>query len=113
MATIYGIIRPIRQKFFQVLDAFDESHAFHDHDQVNGIEIFLALKTARQVCFGIDCRLKLIANRTKKSEIAFADFARKAELIFDQIVDRYQISEFEQFIACKSPRHGHPSCIIV
>jgi hypothetical protein len=94
-----------RQQTFQVSDAFHESQIFDNHHQINGIEVFLAQKTPGKIRFRIGCGLKLSANRTKESEISLADFRRDVQFFPDQHIDRYQIAQSEQFIACEPSLH--------
>ncbi len=60
------------------------------HRQINGVEVFFAPETPRQICNGFGRGQKLVADRTKEAKITLAEFARNIQFA-NQIVDRNEI----------------------
>ena len=62
-----------RKKFYLLINAvFKELHGIHEaaflhrHDQINGVEVFLTIKTSSQVCFMFGGGMKVAAQRAAK-----------------------------------------------
>jgi hypothetical protein len=92
----------------QISDSVYEVQALDRHDQVDGIEVFLAAKASGQIGPGIDRGVELAADRTEESEPSLADFRRDLQIVLYQPVDRYRVAQPEQFVACKSFFHRIP-----
>ena len=63
------------------LDSLPEGAVFNHHDQVNGIEVFLAAKAAGQIGLGIHRRVEFATQGAEKPEISFRHFIRQAKHI--------------------------------
>jgi hypothetical protein len=68
-----------------------------DHDDIDGIEVFLTAEAACQIGFGIGGGLELRAEGTQKTEISVRDFAGDAQKISDEPRDGDVISKHSEF----------------
>ena len=68
----------------EVGDGIFEVHILNLHDEVNGVEISVAVKATGEVGFGIRRGIKGGAERAKESKSAVAFFSRKGRHCLDQ-----------------------------
>jgi hypothetical protein len=53
---------------FEKVHSLNKGRLRGNHDHINGIEVFPAIKTSCKVCFGINARMEVSTHRTTKSE---------------------------------------------
>jgi hypothetical protein len=70
---------------FQKLNGFHEASRGGRHDQVNGVEVELAIKTSGQVGLRIGRRMKPMTNRAAEPKDFFAVSRLKSQPVDNQI----------------------------
>ena len=99
------IYRWQRKKVSLLIDpVFKEFHGIHEaafshrHDQVNRVEVFLAIKTSCQIGFMICGCMKAMTQRTSEPEHFLAVLYLKIQQINNNRIDGYLISEHSEKI---------------
>ena len=111
MGFVGSAARPRRQavavaaKLGEKLDGFDEVAAFDDHDEVDGVEVFLTAEAARKIRFALGSGVKLLAAWTKKAEVTLGDLHGQVEGVEDP-GDGQVIAQRPEELTGESLGHG-------
>jgi hypothetical protein len=84
------------QQWLKVFYTFNKIRTSYGHDKIDGIETSFAMEASCQVGLPARCGLIFIADRTKKSKKALADFTGNTQLFGNHGLNRYKIAYFIQ-----------------
>ena len=85
IAMLLSACLGIADMIFQKLNGLHEALRGDRHDQINGVEVALAIKTSAQVGLRICRRMKAMTNRTAEPEDFFALSPLKSQSVDKQI----------------------------
>ena len=89
----------------QELDRVDECAAPDQHDEIDGVEIALAVKTACEIGSGVGGAVEAMTAGALESEYTFTDAVLQTEDVADEIRDVHVVSELVEERLRVSVRH--------
>lgn len=91
---------------FEELDGIEKRAMTHGHDEVDGIEIFLAGEASREIGGGIDRGIECGTEGAKESQVGFAKRGWEFETNTNEIGNRYVVSERAQLFGRDAGHFG-------
>jgi hypothetical protein len=81
------------EELFEKGDRLEKGTLPNDHDEVDGVEVFLTSKAPGEIGPRVGGGVEVVAEGTEESEIPFLDACRQVEVKTDEVKDGYLVPQ--------------------